>query len=221
MATRIAPADIPVLYGMHTLQLRELTSTIVVQSLADIAQPLIVNLADFICCCTTTNIYYCCLPGYSADTFRNAGYFLNTILLQNLFDKTYFDDFKKVVRLFGIDTALLCFWIRYICQKNISVWPVVPKSLVTCLSTNDKLSFTVFDKSSVSLPTEDIWLTTIGQIQREFHYAGEFPLAAEASLSKFNEKDVAYLYTLLSTLSDTSFTKFPLCYDIKGGLVLD
>lgn len=215
MACRFVSVDIPVIYSMHTQQLRELLSSQIEKTFATITDTTIyINLADFINGCTLTNIYYCCLPEYTARTFRNAGYFLDNLMVSDVFDDQYLADFKAVLRLFGIDTAILSFWISYLCGKHYEVIPTVPEKLIRKLQNNPILSFVPADLNYIVSDEEQ--LETIGAIQNEFRYAGEFPLAVQMSTSDTHSK---YLYQLMKTLLPESFKTFPLYYLTKEGAI--
>lgn len=215
MACRFVSVDIPVIYSMHTQQLRELLSSQIEKTFATITDTTIyINLADFINGCTLTNIYYCCLPEYTAKTFRNAGYFLDSLMISDVFNEQYLADFKAVLRLFGIDTALLSYWISYLCNKHYEIIPTVPEKLIRKLQNNPILSFIPADKNYI--PSDDKQLETLGAIQTEFRYAGEFPLAEQASL---HDEHSRYLFQLMEMLLPENFKTFPLYYLTEEGTI--
>ena len=218
MASRFVSTDIPFIYGMQTKQLCELVKEGVSLTFKKIADsPVYINLNDFLIGCTYTNIYYCCLPEYTALTFRNAKYFIDNLQISDVFMQQYLADFKTALRLFGIDTAILNYWASFLYGKKVEVWPTIPKDLYTKLAGNPLLSFKVFDKQT-PLPSEDEWLSVVGAIQREFKYTGEFSFGAMAALDSSSDTHSRYLFALMQSLLSPNYKEFLLYYTPKEDL---
>lgn len=204
---------IPFLYGMHSVELSDSLSPSLRDSLTakkklDGSVTLVINLADFIASCARVNMYRCCLPEYSADVFNGSMYFLDGLLVSREFNKEHYATFKRILRLFGVDTALLYFWLRSCCCSSVEILPTVPVALYKYMQSGEYIEFTtVAQDINAEHLTE-----AVGGIQREFRYAGNIPLLDSLGVPENMEPQTRYMYSLLHSLYRDDYHIFPLCY---------
>lgn len=214
---RISQSALPVFYGFHTAELSQLLEGTVIRQINQEVPPvhILLNLAEYVQCNLSLNLYQCCAPEYTTEVFKQAELFMTALLMQGELRSAYLTSFKKVVRLFIVDTVLMNVWLSQIVAGRARVFPTVPNMLYEALS---KADYNLFVTDAVQC---DITLAeAVGRIQTEFRYAGNLPLLKY--LEDNDSEHSQYMAQLLQIVCKPDYSKILLWYKPrKGGAVVE
>lgn len=201
---RIGVADVPYVYGFHTA-LRTIPENSIKAALSSTTDDIILcNLADYIRGCIDIDIHYCCMSEYCTQDFIEALYFMEG-LLKGTCSESYRKSFRKILRLFGIETLLLSGYLSSITGRDFHVIPTLPCELKDLSEANIQLNIS----DTNLIPSVEDWLELSGWLSTHFTFASEFDYITHISPERCaTNKYASYEYQMLSSLREDSYDKF-------------
>lgn len=224
LPSRIQLNSIPLFFGFHTEELKEITSGEIVNCLAGRVKPVIgiLNLTDFIESCISSNLYKCCAHDYTPLVFKNARRFMTDLLVHDEVRAELQADFDRVLLLFGCDLFLMNIWLHSIYKLNPEesclglFCPTVPSRLPAALKSHAQDVFTSWSGKCFDALTSSDFTIAVGNM------LARFPYGSRAGLREyFDDQQVplewrSYLAELLINLNMHDPSVFTLYYNIGG-----